>query len=393
MSINSNICDKHCVRNCIEEYHKLVFDYQFSFRETNSIFSINHQKSPEFYYKSEPKYTFVLFLSNIGGLCGIWFGLAFIDVSVVIKTTLKYIINKFNFQTIFMIFEYILQISIIIRILTKLKYYLGKLQQINWRIILTLITLPIISHQLFQLIHNYLQFSTQIEVKIEYLNLSSEDKFINPVITKCNSIDLKPLLFEKNLIQYRNKFNEYLNYINDKYNDKYFKRYTFRNKSLSKQEQQDYFERKFRNLIPNEINYTRSHNVKYAFNTETKRVLNIISSKSTGLFNLKHLLYLLFVDNEQQFDDRLKYVYNNSVSGFNTIRNELDYFEEITNDSYYDMDLTLKISSKLGQCMTYTKKIKYYYYIDKIGMISDIYNTLEDEITSNIGSHIFIKSA
>src|SRR5882724_4545568 len=111
MSINSNICDKHCVRNCIEEYHKLVFDYQFSFRETNSIFSIKYQKSPEFYYKSEPKYTFVFFLSNIGGLFGLCFGLAFIDVSVVIKTTLKYIINKINFQTILRIFQGILKFS------------------------------------------------------------------------------------------------------------------------------------------------------------------------------------------------------------------------------------------------------------------------------------------
>src|SRR5882724_9629919 len=392
MSINSNICDKHCVRNCIEEYHKLVFDYQFSFRELNSEIVIKYQKSPEFYYKSEPKYTFVLFLSNIGGLFGLWFGLAFIDVSVVMKTSLKYLINKFNFQTILMIFQCILNFSKILQLLRKLKYYLGKLQQINWRIILTLITIPFISHQLIQLIHNYLQFSTQIEVRIKYLNISSEDKFMNPVITKCNSIDLKPLLFEKNLIQYRNKFNEYLNYINDEY-VLYLSRYGDSNKSLSKSEQLGDLERKFRNLIPNEINYTRSRNIKYAFNTETKRVLYIISKKSTRLFNLKHLLYLLFVDNEQQFDDRLKYVYNNSVFGFNTIRNELDYFEEITNDSYYDMDLTLKISSKLGQCMTYTKKIKYYYYIDKIGMISDIYNTLEDEITSNIGSHIFIKSA
>ena len=93
-NIDSEFCDKHCVRNCIEEYHKLDFDYQFSFKGKDSEITVKYDKSPEFRYIAERKLSFVLFLSNIGGLFGLWFGLAFIDVSKLIKPILRFIFTK-----------------------------------------------------------------------------------------------------------------------------------------------------------------------------------------------------------------------------------------------------------------------------------------------------------
>ena len=46
--------------------------------------------SQEFHYKSDKKYSFVDFLSNIGGLIGLWFGMSFIDTSAFIRQILNY---------------------------------------------------------------------------------------------------------------------------------------------------------------------------------------------------------------------------------------------------------------------------------------------------------------
>src|ERR1700742_61404 len=89
-SVDKNYCQNKCIKNCHEIYYSLELeDNEFS-AQNNSKITIEYQMSEEFHYKSDKKYSFVDFLSNIGGLIGLWFGISFIDTSAFIRQTLNY---------------------------------------------------------------------------------------------------------------------------------------------------------------------------------------------------------------------------------------------------------------------------------------------------------------
>ena len=84
-SVDKNYCQNKCIKNCHEIYYSLELeDNQYSAQNDSKI-TIEYQMSQEFHYKSDKKYSFVDFLSNIGGLIGLWFGMSFIDTSAFIR--------------------------------------------------------------------------------------------------------------------------------------------------------------------------------------------------------------------------------------------------------------------------------------------------------------------
>ena len=89
----TNIVDKYdcdCDTNCDQKYYSLELeDIEYTARNDSKI-RIQYKISQEFHYNSHKKYSFVDFLSNIGGLIGLWFGMSFIDTSALIRQTLNY---------------------------------------------------------------------------------------------------------------------------------------------------------------------------------------------------------------------------------------------------------------------------------------------------------------
>ena len=79
--INENICDKQCIKDCKQIYFKTRFDNSLVLKTKESKISIKFRNSIEFIYESEKKYSFTDFMSNIGGLFGLYFGLSFVDMS------------------------------------------------------------------------------------------------------------------------------------------------------------------------------------------------------------------------------------------------------------------------------------------------------------------------
>ena len=172
----------------------MTLDNRYYLWKTDSIISIKYKSMQEFQYMAENSETIVTYLSNIGGLIPLCFGLAFIDL----ETIIKYFFTNIRF---FLIQE--LHLDKIIKILKSLmiKQFLTKLFQLihymevyNWRKTLTIGSIPLLIIQFYQLIHTYLQFLTVVSVEI--IPYRDTDKTIGfnsmPAITVCeeNIFDL-----------------------------------------------------------------------------------------------------------------------------------------------------------------------------------------------------------
>ena len=87
----TNFVDKYdcdCDTNCDQKYYSLELeDIEYTARNDSKI-RIQYKISQEFHYNSDKKYSFVDFMSNIGGLISLWFGMSFIDTSALIRLIL-----------------------------------------------------------------------------------------------------------------------------------------------------------------------------------------------------------------------------------------------------------------------------------------------------------------
>ena len=215
----NEFCDKHCIKDCNQEYYSLDFDNKYIIHKTNSTIRINYQNYAEYQYKAEPKNTFELYLSDIGGLIGLWFGLSFIDLNIILKSLFNKIQSKLEFL---ISLEYLNSIPFIIFLKRKIMKYLiilNKFKKFNWKSFLKVISIPIICFQIYDLCENYLQFST--ELNFEHNIYRDRNKTINiekfPQISICSENIIEELFFNienefpKLLILYfKFKYNEIL---------------------------------------------------------------------------------------------------------------------------------------------------------------------------------------
>src|ERR1700744_6027687 len=82
-------CNDYCIKDCEEVYYLTRFENPLVLNTTDTRITIKDQKSVEFQYISQIKYTFVDYMSNIGGLFGLWVGLSFIDVFQSVKILIR----------------------------------------------------------------------------------------------------------------------------------------------------------------------------------------------------------------------------------------------------------------------------------------------------------------
>ena len=84
-NINFDICLEKCPKDCSQDFYSTGLENKYYLTKSDSIVSIKYKTSQEFQYIAENKQTFVSYLSNIGGLLSLWFGLAFIDIGTLLK--------------------------------------------------------------------------------------------------------------------------------------------------------------------------------------------------------------------------------------------------------------------------------------------------------------------
>ena len=180
--------------------------------ESDSKIKIKYKFSTVFHFTSEPEIPFVIFISNIGGLFGLWFGFSLIDISLFFKSIFNYIKIRFNIERLIIKFKSLLSQLLILMLMQKIvlivlelmKTILNKLQKFNWKTGLTLLTLPLVVMQLKDLIQTYLQFSTQIDLDlISYRGIDNKIPIIKfPAIMVCFNFLYDKILFHHNNLEH-----------------------------------------------------------------------------------------------------------------------------------------------------------------------------------------------
>ena len=127
-------CNDYCINDYEEVYYLTRFENPFVFNTTDTRITIRNQKSEEFQYISQIKYTFVDYMSNIGGLFGLYIGLSFVDVLQVVKslfgklkTFIIIYIKQKILASLYRRFRALRKIDLLISKLIKLLKYLERI--------------------------------------------------------------------------------------------------------------------------------------------------------------------------------------------------------------------------------------------------------------------------
>ena len=105
--IDKTICDKKCIKDCSQTYYTMSLNNKYYLTKSDSKIQIKFKSSQDFRYESEVKIDFVTYLSDMGGLIALWFGLSFIDMSSLIKlgvVLMKNRLSRLNIQKLIEIF-------------------------------------------------------------------------------------------------------------------------------------------------------------------------------------------------------------------------------------------------------------------------------------------------
>ncbi len=158
---------------------------------------------PIFRYNLEPNYSFVGYVSNIGGIFSLWFGLAFIDLSFAMKIIIRYL--NIYYRRYFMT-HYLLEAlkkTLVFALFSKIFEFVGqllyRLEFYNWRLWLKIICIPCLLYQIFEITQIYLNFSTNVNVELIPImdkNLISLQRI--PAITICHENYLRDIFFNNN---------------------------------------------------------------------------------------------------------------------------------------------------------------------------------------------------
>ena len=359
---NEQNCHNSCHRDCYQEYYSMSLDNHYYNLESDSKIKIKYKFSTVFHFSSEPQIPFVIYLSNIGGLFGLWFGLSFIDISLPIKTFLNFILVKINVEMLTKIFKklflkIVVKNHIIEKIATKIISII-KFLKLKFTLGIKIVSSLIILWQLFLLIETYLQFLTQTSVDlVKYRDITNNIPVnLLPSVMFCFKMNYDKILFNENNLRHINMMT-------------FFLRKDFPNTTE--------LENKMSNV------------------TLGTRMIILLMSK--GFVDMKHrfkfesiqdeifenFLNIFNASDENQYLNKMEIINNKNISGFSTILNDFKIFNEMikcnintSGSEEEDCSFQFKLTP-FGQCLTHHK--------------SDVLGTSHTEITDKFlnNQHIF----
>ena len=340
--INENYCEKICIKDCNEIYFSTRFDNSLVLYLNESKIYIKFRNSLEYEYTAEHKYSSVDYMSKIGGLFGLWFGITFLDISELMKKFLgkfKYIIFH-HFDFILNVIANIRAIRLITLLLNNFRRIITYLEHFNWKKFIQILSLPLIVFQIWKLTDEYLEYPIYVSVEWiplrDSLNRLSDESI--PAITVCYEHIFEKFLFDEELAEYFNKF----------------------------------FEKVNENLI---IYYRILNDISTHNNYITKLIylykLSIIGFYEEGdninkndINFYKILTYYLDVENKTEFIEKQKHLNDKTLNDLNGTQTQFDFFSFITlaipyyhysnQVNYYNNSLPyLQLLSPFGKCFTY----------------------------------------
>jgi hypothetical protein len=179
-------CEKLCKRHCYEVYYRYIGPLWRMRSVGNSLLvQISAKNLPIYSYSAIPKYSFILYMTSIGGLLSLWLGISALDLRSVVEISIG-MLKNITMKVVWICFvnEYFHKFgSFILKIVHYLnffkKFYLKK-----FTIILSLICFI---YQFIELTLQFTEFKTTIFVEfVQVINFS-----YYPAYSLCTYIRLK----------------------------------------------------------------------------------------------------------------------------------------------------------------------------------------------------------
>jgi hypothetical protein len=205
IEVDRRECAIKCKRDCIEEnYHTFSVSndlLSLLSGRNKTIIRFESRNIPFFQYKFEAQYSFVKFISNIGGILSLWFGFAISDIYIIIKKMMIFI-KIISAQYLFKYLDYMIKILRKIKVLNSVskvikifKQFIKQLDKYNIRLLVKFLCIPYFFYQVIEITQVYLYFATKVNVE---LNPILNDGLISmrrlPALTVCHESNLKEFL-------------------------------------------------------------------------------------------------------------------------------------------------------------------------------------------------------
>ena len=191
--INSN-CSLECPIPCKNIYSRLnVIGMKNKFTGNTNII-IEYKQFRQFVYKAEPSGNLLNFFCDLGGIFGLYFGIALMDFNKIFEIILIKSKDIINFMLVYDKINFIIKLK---RHFVKVKIFIINMGKIRWNILTYAISAPILFTQLFSIIYTYFQYST--ETTYEFIPyITSDNKYsVNefPAITVCTENLFEKIIF------------------------------------------------------------------------------------------------------------------------------------------------------------------------------------------------------
>ena len=174
--INDSLCDqiheyiedKHCIRKCRKQCNEEYFDLLLNQKEiennNKNFIRVKARNLPIFQYRFQEKYSFLLYITNIGGFIGLWFGLAVIDIhmlfNIIVKSIKDYLLKYLITDYLINEFKRVSQLQKLWILLLKIKLLLKNLEKLKLKLLVNIICCLCLLRQIQDITQQYLQFLT-----------------------------------------------------------------------------------------------------------------------------------------------------------------------------------------------------------------------------------------
>jgi hypothetical protein len=160
-------CEKLCKRHCYEDYYSIShLNYRLErISIENSIFlQINGRNAPVFEYSAIPKYSFILYMTSIGGLLSLWLGISALELRIVVEISIGMLKNiTMRVVRICFVNEYFYNFCCFI---VKIVHYLDFFNKLHLKKITIILSLFCFIYQLIELTLEFTEFKTTISVEL-----------------------------------------------------------------------------------------------------------------------------------------------------------------------------------------------------------------------------------
>jgi hypothetical protein len=158
-------CEKLCKRDCYEHYYRYIETIGgMSSIGNSSLFQISARNLPNFEYSAIPKYSFILYMTSIGGLLSLWLGISALDLRAVVEISINMlkIISMKVFWICFLRQYFYNFGSFMLKIMNYLNYF----KKFYLKKITIILSLICFIYQLIELTLEFTEFKTTISVEI-----------------------------------------------------------------------------------------------------------------------------------------------------------------------------------------------------------------------------------